>query len=72
VRVSVPRRSGPTTALGVGVIHDVRGAGDRPAVSIHAYSPPLVRMTYYEVDRYGRLRAKSTLDTHEPGQEPTG
>jgi predicted metal-dependent enzyme (double-stranded beta helix superfamily) len=66
--VSVPRRAGSTTALGVGVIHDVQGAGNQAAVSIHAYSPPLVRMTYYGIDLRGRLRARSTLDTHEPEQ----
>jgi hypothetical protein len=70
--VTVPRPPGSTTALGVGVLHDVRGAGDRPAVSIHAYSPPLERMTYYEIDRRGRVRARSTLETREPEQVPNG
>lgn len=70
--VTVPRRPGSATALDVGVIHDVRGAGSRPAVSIHAYSPPLTQMTYYEIDRAGRLRARSTLETHEPEQEANG
>jgi predicted metal-dependent enzyme (double-stranded beta helix superfamily) len=71
-RISVPRRRGSTTALGVGVVHDVRGAGSRPAVSIHAYSPPLERMTYYEIDQRGRLRGRSTLETHEPEQLQNG
>jgi predicted metal-dependent enzyme (double-stranded beta helix superfamily) len=71
-RVTVPRRLGSTTALGVGVIHDVRGAGSRSAVSIHAYSPPLERMTYYEIDQRGRPRAQSTLETHEPEQVANG
>lgn len=70
--VAVPRRLGSTTAVGVGAIHDVRGGGSTPAVSIHAYSPPLERMTYYEIDQRGRLRARSTLETREPEQVPNG
>ena len=31
-------------------IHRVNHAGDGPAVSLHAYSPPLRRMGAYEVD----------------------
>jgi mannose-6-phosphate isomerase-like protein (cupin superfamily) len=71
-QVSVPRRPGSATALGVGVIHDVRGAGSRPAVSIHAYSPPLVRMTFYEVDRDRRLRVRSRVETREPESDLNG
>lgn len=70
VCVREERRSGSTTALDVGAIHDVHAAGSRPAVSIHAYSPPLVQMTYYEIRPSGRLRAMSTLRTCEPEQEP--
>lgn len=66
------RPTGSVTSVPPGVIHDVRGAGDRPAVSIHAYSPPLVRMTYYEPDPHRRLRVRSTLDTREPELEANG
>jgi mannose-6-phosphate isomerase-like protein (cupin superfamily) len=31
-----------------GAVHDVRSPSRRPAVSIHAYSPPLREMTFYE------------------------
>jgi len=50
----------------------VRGAGSRPAVSIHAYSPPLVRMTFYEVDRDRRLRVRSRVETREPESDLNG
>ena len=36
-------------------IHRVLHAGDQPAVTIHAYSPPLWRMGAYEVHPEGRL-----------------
>jgi predicted metal-dependent enzyme (double-stranded beta helix superfamily) len=37
-------------------IHRVRHAGAAPAVTIHAYSPPLWRMGAYEILPGGRLR----------------
>jgi hypothetical protein len=40
-------------------IHRVRHTGDRPAVTIHAYSPPLWRMGAYEVLPSGELRRHS-------------
>jgi predicted metal-dependent enzyme (double-stranded beta helix superfamily) len=39
-------------------IHRLSG-GDDPAVSIHAYSPPLWRLGQYSVDRDGVLRRRS-------------
>ena len=51
------------------MIHDVTGSGVEPAVSIHAYSPPLRQMTYYSRDRRGRLRALRTIRTDQPEQE---
>ena len=38
-----------------GGIHRVRHAGDGPAVTLHAYSPPLDRMGTYVVGESGRL-----------------
>ncbi len=46
-------------------VHDVRNAGAVPAVSIHAYSPPLAKMTFYEREP-GRLRPLRTVFTDEP------
>jgi len=44
-------RSGPG-----GYIHAVAHRAGEPAVSIHAYSPPLVRVGQYRRDSSGRLR----------------
>jgi len=52
-------RSGPG-----GYIHAVSHAGGEPAVSIHAYSPPLVRVGQYRRDTGGRLRREP-----EPGRK---
>jgi predicted metal-dependent enzyme (double-stranded beta helix superfamily) len=40
-------------------IHRVHHVGDEPAVTLHAYSPPLWRMGAYEVEPDGRLRRHS-------------
>ena len=40
-------------------IHRVLHSGDRPAVTVHAYSPPLWRMGAYEIGRQGELRRHS-------------
>ena len=40
-------------------IHRVRHVGDQPAVTIHAYSPPLWRMGAYEILEGGELRRHS-------------
>ena len=51
-----PRRSaaGETFTFAASDIHRVLHAGAAPAVTIHAYSPPLWRMGAYEVARHGR------------------
>jgi hypothetical protein len=46
-------------------VHDVHGDGSEPAVSIHAYSPALQRMTYY--DRSGH--AVRTVQTSTPEED---
>jgi Cysteine dioxygenase type I len=45
-------------------IHRVEHAGDEPAVTLHVYSPVLVRMGAYEVAPNGTLR-RHTLDESE-------
>ena len=40
-------------------IHRVSHAGDEPAVTVHAYSPPLWRMGSYEILSCGGLRRHS-------------
>jgi hypothetical protein len=37
-------------------IHRVLHAGAEPAITIHAYSPPLVRMGSYAIESDGQLR----------------
>ena len=48
-----------------GTVHDVGNPFAQPAVSIHAYSPPLTQMTYYEREPNG-LRAIRTEPVHGP------
>ena len=55
-----PRRRvlGPGEAIGFdgSHVHRVAHDGDGPAVSVHAYSPPLVQMGAYVVSAEGELR----------------
>jgi mannose-6-phosphate isomerase-like protein (cupin superfamily) len=49
-------REGTRIAFPAGAIHDVRNAGRGKAghaISLHAYSPPLTAMTYYEQVGHG-------------------
>lgn len=48
--------AGESFAFAASDIHRVLHAGDGPAVTIHAYSPPLVRMGAYVVEPDGCLR----------------
>lgn len=55
-------------AFGLGYAHDVRNSSLAPAISIHAYSPPLDEMNEFELDggqlvhRERTLREADTLD----------
>ena len=40
-------------------IHDVVNTGAAPAVSVHAYSPPLWRLGQYTIDANGALHRVS-------------
>jgi hypothetical protein len=65
------RRSGSATSVAPGVIHDVCGAGDGPAVSIHAYSPPPSTMNHYiRDDDDGAPGLLRSVRTNEPEQAP--
>jgi predicted metal-dependent enzyme (double-stranded beta helix superfamily) len=46
-------------------VHDIYNSGGPPAISIHAYSPPLRSMTFYERVS-GSLVAVRTVPTREP------
>ncbi|MGQ0465631.1 MAG: cysteine dioxygenase [Sporichthyaceae bacterium] len=65
-RVRHRRLPGETTWLAPGVVHDVHGAGDGVAVSVHAYSPPLTRMNYYDA---AGTRVLRSVVSDEPEQE---
>ncbi|HSS31837.1 MAG TPA: cysteine dioxygenase family protein [Solirubrobacterales bacterium] len=48
--------AGSSFHFGASDIHRVLHAGTEPAVTIHAYSPPLVRMGSYAIEPSGQLR----------------
>ncbi|MBB6171908.1 putative RmlC-like cupin family protein [Nocardiopsis mwathae] len=49
----------------LGHVHDVVNRSAEPAVSVHAYSPPLTAMSYYRLDG-DRLRRTHSILTHDP------
>jgi quercetin dioxygenase-like cupin family protein len=55
VTVDVLLRAGDTVTIAREAIHRVRHAGRAPAVTLHAYSPPLSRVGTYEVAGDGAL-----------------
>ena len=59
-----PVNAGWIRSFGPGYIHDVRNTSEAVAVSVHAYSPPLLEMTRYDLTD-GRL---VRLDTEEAAQ----
>jgi predicted metal-dependent enzyme (double-stranded beta helix superfamily) len=46
-------RTGRSVGFGLGHVHEVANPTSAPAVSVHAYSPPLTAMSYYDVLRDG-------------------
>jgi predicted metal-dependent enzyme (double-stranded beta helix superfamily) len=63
--VSRVAAAGETFTFTAADIHRVLHAGDAPAVTIHAYSPPLWRMGAYEVGDGGELRRHSVSYAEE-------
>ena len=53
--VSVTVGAGQSITVARAAIHRVRHAGDGPALTLHAYSPPLRRVGTYEVAENGAL-----------------
>jgi rhodanese-related sulfurtransferase/predicted metal-dependent enzyme (double-stranded beta helix superfamily) len=51
--------TGAAVAFGPGHVHDVAHGGDSSATSIHAYSPPLLAMTYYQLTDYGLIATQT-------------
>jgi rhodanese-related sulfurtransferase/predicted metal-dependent enzyme (double-stranded beta helix superfamily) len=61
--------AGHAVAFGPGHVHDVAHGGQGSATSIHAYSPPLVAMTYYSATDYGLIaRETVAIDGPEGGR----
>lgn len=56
-----PLRTGRSVGFGLGHVHDVVNPSAAPAVSVHAYSPPLTAMSYYTVDGDRLRRTRSEL-----------
>lgn len=59
--------AGRSAGFPLGHVHDVGNLDPAPAVSVHAYSPPLSAMSYYAVDDAGHLR-RTRSELVEPGQ----
>jgi hypothetical protein len=57
---------GQVRSFGARFIHHVANNGTAPAVSVHAYSPPLPPMRRYELAG-GRLRYTGTEPAEQPG-----
>ena len=49
-------RTGSVRSFGSRYVHDVRNDSIEPAVSVHAYSPPLTSMRRYDISDDGLLR----------------
>ena len=54
-------------SFGPAHVHNVSHYGTAPAVSIHAYSPPLVTMTYYELTPGGLVANETVVVTSPEG-----
>jgi len=51
--------AGATGVVARGQLHDVGNVSDRPALSIHVYSPPLSTMTFYDPAGRAALRTEA-------------
>jgi predicted metal-dependent enzyme (double-stranded beta helix superfamily) len=62
------RTEGDTVVFGEHYVHDVRNTKPTTAVSVHAYSPPLSLMNYYDVEGHELIKLASvwTDDPEEP------
>jgi predicted metal-dependent enzyme (double-stranded beta helix superfamily) len=57
--------AGSSFTFGASDIHRVLHAGTEPAVTVHAYSPPLVRMGSYTIEPSGQLRRHAVSHEEE-------
>lgn len=59
---------GGSVAVDAATVHDVYNPDPVPAISLHAYSPPLSQMTFYSLD-HGRLATVRTAEVVEGSVE---
>lgn len=59
-------RTGRAAGFPVGHVHDVLNIRTESAITVHAYSPPLTAMGYYEIDDTPALRRVRTVLTDDP------
>ena len=64
--------AGDQAGFPLGWVHDVGNPAPAPAVSVHAYSPPLTAMSYYAVEQGPRLRRTRTILTQPGSSEGVG
>jgi hypothetical protein len=60
------RAGSDSVGFGPRYVHDVVNRSSSPAVSVHAYSPPLARMNFYDVAPCGGLARLASLATDDP------
>ena len=68
-------RAGRSVGFPLGHVHDVGNPASEPAVSVHAYSPPLSAMSYYTVvddGAGGRLRRTRSVLVESGSSEGVG
>ena len=65
-------RAGHSVGFSLGHVHDVGNPAPAPAVSVHAYSPPLTAMSYYAVEPGGRLRRTRSVLVESGSSEGIG
>jgi predicted metal-dependent enzyme (double-stranded beta helix superfamily) len=65
-------RAGRGLGFPPGHVHDVGNPHVEPAVSVHAYSPPLTAISYYAVEPGARLRRTRTVLVEAGSSEGVG
>jgi hypothetical protein len=63
--------AGATRSFGARHVHDVYNPYSEPAVSVHAYSPPLREMSYYALAAGGGIERVYTEQTMVPEPQAT-
>jgi hypothetical protein len=65
-------RAGGSAGFPLGHVHDVGNPDPTPAVSVHAYSPPLTAMSYYSVQPGSWLRRTRSVLVESGSSEGVG